>query len=123
MFAISNFYRLTRALAVTALVALASGCYAEADAEPAYVDATVPPVDVDVAPQYYYGGRTVFFANDHWYTRDHGRWVYYRHEPAELARRREMIRRSPRGPNRVIQREAPHRAASPRRARPARHVE
>ncbi|HEY4104105.1 MAG TPA: hypothetical protein VGM44_09445 [Polyangiaceae bacterium] len=104
-------------------MALASGCYAEADAEPAYVDATVAPVDVDVAPQYYYGGRTVYFVNDHWYTRDHGRWVYYRREPRELVRRREVIRRAPRAPNRVIQREAPHRAASPRRTTHARRVE
>ena len=88
-----------RALAVTTLVGLA-GCYAEAQTEPAYVDATVAPVDVDVAPSYVYEGRTVYYVQNHWYARDRGRWVYYRSEPEPLYRHRTSVQRAPRAPER-----------------------
>lgn len=107
-----------RALGATALMVLASACYAEADAEPAYVDATAAPVDVEVAPQYYYGGRTVYYVNDRWYARDRGRWVYYRTEPAPLARHRVEVQRAPRAPERRTQViERPRRAQAPRAER------
>ena len=96
-----------RALCVTALMALGSGCYAEADAEPVYVDATVAPVDIEMAPSYYYEGRTVYYVNDHWYARDRGHWVYYRSEPAPLARYRVQVQRAPRAPERVEVQRAP----------------
>ncbi|HWZ88785.1 MAG TPA: hypothetical protein VNW92_08040 [Polyangiaceae bacterium] len=114
---ISNLGSVARATGVTALMALASGCYAEADAEPAYVDATVAPVDVDVAPQYYYDGRTVYYVNDHWYARDHGRWVYYRSEPEPLARYRVQVQRAPRAPERTQVIERQRRAPAPRAER------
>jgi hypothetical protein len=123
---ISNLGLVVRAAGVTALVALASGCYAEADAEPAYVDATVAPVDVDTAPSYYYEGRNVYYVDNHWYARDRGHWVYYRTEPEPLARHRVEVRRAPRAPERaprVVQR--PRREEAPRaeQRREAPHAE
>jgi hypothetical protein len=94
------FAQLTRVLAVTALVALTPGCYAEADAEPVYVDTAMAPVEVEVAPTYYYEGRPVYYVHDHWYARDGARWMYYRTEPAPLARYRLNVQRAPRAPER-----------------------
>jgi hypothetical protein len=117
MFQISDLGLLARALGVTAVMALGAGCYAEADAEPAYVDATVAPVDVDVAPSYYYEGRTVYYVNDHWYARDRGCWVYYRNEPEPLARHRVEVQRAPRAPERVRAVQRPRREEAPRAER------
>ncbi len=95
------------------------GCYAEAGAEPAYVEATAAPVDVEVAPQYSYEGRTVYYVNDRWYARDRGNWVYYRSEPDTLYRYRTHVKEAPRAPD-YRQRQAPprHEIARPRREPP-----
>lgn len=119
----TRFRSVAHACAAAALLALASGCYAEAGAEPAYVEATAAPVNADVAPQYSYEGRTVYYVNDHWYARDRGRWVYYRTEPDTLYRHRTHVREAPRAPDRVYRRhEAPppprHEVARPRRQAP-----
>ena len=102
-----RFQAAVRALGAAALMALASGCYAEAGAEPAYVEADAAPVDIDVAPHYEYEGRTVYYVNDHWYARDRGRWVYYRNEPQPLYRQRSYVQSAPRAA-------APRREARPR---------
>ncbi len=75
---------------------LGTGCYAETGVEPAYVEASAAPVNVDVAPQYVYEGRTVYYVNDRWYARDRGNWVYYRKEPDYLYRRRTHVIEAPR---------------------------
>jgi len=36
----------------------------------------------------YFEGRPVYWYNDNWYYRDHGRWSYYRSEPRYLRERR-----------------------------------
>ncbi len=60
------------------------------------VDVTVDPTIViepsdeyiaTVAPVYY-EGRPVYYYNNYWYYRDHGRWRYYRTEPGFLRERR-----------------------------------
>jgi hypothetical protein len=84
------------ALGAATLMALASGCYADAGAEPEYVEASAAPVDIAVAPHYDYEGRTVYYSNDHWYAQDRGRWVYYRHEPQPLYRQRTHVQEAPR---------------------------
>lgn len=89
------------------MMALASGCYAEAGAEPEYVDASAAPVDIELAPHYQYGGRTVYYVNDHWYARDRGNWVYYRKEPQPLYRQRHYVQSAPRAAH-------PRREARPR---------
>src|SRR5438132_9511551 len=84
------------ALGAAAWVALASGCYVEAQADPEYVEAPAAPVDIELAPHYEYEGRTVYYANDRWYARDRGRWVYYRREPPPLYRQRNYVQSAPR---------------------------
>ena len=86
-----------RSLFVATLTAVSSGCYAETEAEPAYVDATVAPgVDVELYPQDVYDGHPVYYMNDHWYTRDRGRWDNSRPDPPALYRRRLHVARAPR---------------------------
>ena len=36
----------------------------------------------------YFEGRPVYWYNNNWYYRDHGRWSYYRTEPGYLRERR-----------------------------------
>jgi hypothetical protein len=100
----TRLHAFTVALTATTLVALCSGCYAEATVPPAYVEADAAPVDIEVAPHAYYEGRTVYYVNDHWYARDRGRWVYYRSEPAPLVRQRTHVERAPRAPDREQER-------------------
>jgi hypothetical protein len=83
------------AFGAATLMALASGCYADAGAEPEYVEVSAAPVDVAVAPHYVYEGRTVYYSHDRWYARDRGRWVYYRHEPQPLYRQRAHVQEAP----------------------------
>jgi len=110
---ISSLGLLARSLGLTALVLVASACYAGADVEPVYVDATVAPVDVEAAPQYYYEGRTVYYVNDHWYAHDGDRWVYYRTEPEPLVRHRVEMQGAPAAPQRapVVERRPREEAA------------
>lgn len=103
----NRLHVVAHALGAAALVALASGCYAEAQAEPEYVEAPAAPVDIEVAPHYEYEGRTVYYVNDRWYARDRGRWVYYRREPPPLYRQRGYVQSAPRAPG-------PPREARPR---------
>ncbi len=114
-----------RALGAAALMALASGCYAEAGAEPEYVEASAAPIDIEVAPHYEYEGRTVYYVNDHWYARDRGRWVYYRSEPQPLYRQRSYVQAAPRAPEpRRERREARPRVETRRNEAPrARRVQ
>jgi hypothetical protein len=114
------------ALGAATLMALASGCYADAGAEPEYVEASAP-VDIEVAPHYEYEGRTVYYSNDRWYAQDRGRWVYYRDEPQPLYRQRTHVAEAPRAreERRVAQprQEAPRareerRVAQPRQEAP-----
>jgi len=86
-------------------MALASGCYAEAGAQPtypAYVEAAAP-AELETAPQTFYEGRTVYFVKDRWYAQNRGRWVYYRHEPQMLRRQRMHAVRAPQAPEHVVQ--------------------
>ncbi len=59
------------------------------------VDVDVPTVVVEPPAAYiatvepeYYEGRPVYYYNNYWYYRDHGRWSYYRSEPMWLRERR-----------------------------------
>jgi hypothetical protein len=48
----SRFRWLAGALGAAAWMALGAGCYAETGVEPAYVEVSSAPANVDVAPQY-----------------------------------------------------------------------
>lgn len=72
---------------VAVLAGVSVGTVQSADAQ---VVVEVAPPDAYVAsvtPEYY-ENRPVYFYNNYWYYRDHGRWLYYRHEPAYLHGRR-----------------------------------
>lgn len=86
-------------LGAAALLALASGCYAEAGAEPVYVGSAAP-ARIETYPHYVYEGRTVYYVNDRWYAQDRGHWRYYRREPEPLYRQRVHVERAPRAPER-----------------------
>jgi hypothetical protein len=59
--------------------------------EPAYVEVTSVPVEIESGPWIVYEGRPHYLYHDHWYYRDHGRWRYHRHEPAILIEHRRRI--------------------------------
>jgi hypothetical protein len=71
-------------------------------AGPAEVDADVvydpqPPVDdIEDYPSVVYGGITVYYLGGRWYRHGERGWGYYRNEPPELGRQREMHDRDPR---------------------------
>ncbi|MFO0758763.1 MAG: hypothetical protein U0359_19890 [Byssovorax sp.] len=99
---------LPRAAALVALTWLAGGCYARAgvvaEAPEVETDADVvwverPPTNIEVYPHEVYAGTTVYLVDGRWYRRAGARWVVYRREPVELARRRAVHeqRREPRG--------------------------
>lgn len=109
------------------------GCVATLQAEPAYVEASPVPANIEIYPHTFYEGRTVYFVNDNWYYRDGPRWAYYRQEPAPLYQRRTYIQRAPPAaglysPAPAVQTERRSVARSPRNshelvAPPARHMQ
>lgn len=84
-------------MAAASLVILLAleGCVATLQAEPAYVEASTVPANIEIYPHTFYEGRTVYFVNDNWYYRDGPRWAYYRQEPAPLYQHRTYIQRAP----------------------------
>jgi len=135
------------ALLISAVLALGAGCqaeysggggvYAQAPSggeaaiavapAPVEVDADLvydaePPVDdIEEYPSVVYGGVTVYFVGGRWYRRGPRGWAYFRNEPPELGRQREMHDRDPRWaqarerPTRpgVAEPQAPERAQAP----------
>jgi hypothetical protein len=77
-----------------------TGCYAHGRADAVWVEADYPPAQIDVYPHTVYEGRVVYLVNDHWYTRERGRWVYYRVEPEPLYRQRLVVQKAPPAPPR-----------------------
>ena len=119
-------------IVLVALLSLAaplsvSGCVATLEAEPAYVEVSNVPSNIEIYPHEYYEGRTVYLVHDNWYYRDGTRWAYYRQEPAPLNRRRMYIQQAPpasRAPPSAAR--APVRVAPPARGqsvRGANHAE
>jgi hypothetical protein len=82
-----------------------AGCYATAE-PPAvgYADTTSAPVDIETYPSVVYEGQPVYFYGDHWWHRDGARWSYYRDEPAELHRQRDVVIHAPRRARPVVRR-------------------
>jgi hypothetical protein len=91
-----------------------TGCYAHASTEPVWVEADYTPARIEAYPHTVYEGRVVYLVNDHWYTRERGRWVYYRVEPEPLYRQRVVVQQAP---------PAPHRHAAPRVVRERRYYD
>lgn len=72
-----------------------AACTATVQEEPAYVEASDAPADIEVYPHTYYQGHTVYLVHNNWYYRDGSRWVYYRREPSPLYRQRTYVQRAP----------------------------
>lgn len=145
--------RLFSALLATAMAALAAGCEAgitgtaagpavdlqpQGGAPPVVVasadvdtdlvyDPNGPVDDIEGYPYVVYGGVNVYFVEGRWYRHGQGGWGYYRNEPPELGRQREMHdhdarwtrsaaaaqpRTAPERPG-VAERQGPERAAPP----------
>jgi len=66
---------------------LASVVPSTAQAQAITVEAPSPAFIATAQPEYF-EGRPVYYYNDSWYYRDHGRWSYYRTEPGYLHERR-----------------------------------
>ncbi len=86
-----------------------------------------PVDDIEGYPSVVYDGVTVYYVEGRWYRQGRGGWGYYRDEPRELGRQREMHDRDPRwarspeAPVRaeparpgVAERQAPEGAVRPR---------
>jgi hypothetical protein len=94
-----------RSLALLGIVGwalAATGCYASAGASTQvdYVEADYVPARVEAYPRYDYAGRPVYLVNGRWYYRRGPGWVYYRHEPPVLYRRRVHVYQAPPAPSR-----------------------
>jgi hypothetical protein len=90
-----------------ALAGAATGCYADEPQPVGYAETTAAPVDIDTYPSVMYLGQPVYFYGDHWWHRDGGRWSYYKTEPAELHKQRDVVARMPRRPRAPEVRETP----------------
>jgi hypothetical protein len=98
---------------------------ADLDAELVY-DPDGPVDDIEGYPFVVYGGANVYFVEGRWYRHGQGGWGYYRNEPPELGRQREMhqqdarwtrppappLRAAPASPG-VAERQGPERVAPP----------
>ena len=82
---------------LAAAVVTLGGCTATtyAEPEPAYVELTAAPVNIEPYPSTYYEGRTVYLVNNRWMYRDRGGWAYYRNEPPALYRQRTYVQQAP----------------------------
>ncbi len=68
-----------------ALVFAASSAQAQISIQ---VGVAPPSAYIATTQPEYYEGRPVYWYNNNWYYRDHGRWSYYRSEPGYLHERR-----------------------------------
>ena len=76
---------MSKALAL--VIAIALGSSTEARAQIAITFAP-PAAYIATSQPEYFEGRPVYWYNNNWYYRDHGRWSYYRREPVYLRDRR-----------------------------------
>lgn len=79
----------------TATVATAPPTVAADVAAEDVVTVEAAPADVYSYPHTEYNGRTVYYVNGRWYYPRDSRWYYYRHEPADLGRRRPYVQQAP----------------------------
>jgi|HubBroStandDraft_6_1064221.scaffolds.fasta_scaffold62855_2 hypothetical protein len=75
-------------MSLAILAAVSFGTAHEASAQVVEVEVAPPAAYIASVTPEYYENRPVYFYNNSWYYRDHGRWLYYRHEPGYLAGRR-----------------------------------
>lgn len=78
---------MTKAITLVITIAIALGSSTEARAQ-IVVTFAPPAAYIATSQPEYFGGRPVYWYNNSWYFRDHGRWSYYRQEPVYLRNRR-----------------------------------
>ena len=78
---------MSKALILVIAIAIAIGTSTEARAQ-IVVTIAPPAAYIATAQPEYFEGRPVYWYNNNWYYRDHGRWSYYRREPVYLRDRR-----------------------------------
>jgi len=73
-----------------ACAALSVSCHhARVDIEPvSAVEITSAPVGIEASPSVVYGGRLVYWYENHWYFREGDAWHYYVEEPRMLRHHR-----------------------------------
>jgi hypothetical protein len=83
---LQSFMKTVLVLAIPAAFALATPRVASAQVVEVVVEP--PAAFIATAAPEYFEGRPVYWYNNYWYYRDHGRWTYYRSEPGFLYGRR-----------------------------------
>jgi hypothetical protein len=78
---------LSRALLLVIPVVIVLGVPGETRAQ-IVVTISPPAAYIATSQPEYFEGRPVYYYNNNWYYRDHGRWSYYRREPVYLRDRR-----------------------------------
>ena len=84
---LQTFLKSTLFLAIPIAFALATPGQAHAQVV-AEVVVEPPAAFIATAAPEYFENRPVYWYNNYWYYRDHGRWTYYRTEPGWLRDRR-----------------------------------
>jgi hypothetical protein len=75
-------------LFVVVPLAIAIGRTEPARAQVVVVTVAPPAAYIATSQPEYFENRPVYWYNNNWYYRDHGRWLYYRREPDYLRERR-----------------------------------
>lgn len=78
---------ISKAVILAIALAIALGSSTEARAQ-IVVTIAPPAAYIATSQPEYFEGRPVYYYNNSWYYRDHGRWSYYRREPVYLRDRR-----------------------------------
>ena len=79
---------LSKVLILVIAIALGSSTKARAQI---VVTFAPPAAYIATSQPEYFEGRPVYWYNNNWYFRDHGRWTYYRREPVYLHGRRAHL--------------------------------
>jgi hypothetical protein len=95
---------MSKAITLVITIAIALGSSTEARAQ-IVVTFAPPAAYIATSQPEYFGGRPVYWYNNNWYFRDHGRWSYYRQEPAYLRARRGHWAQEHRGQRREVRNE------------------
>jgi hypothetical protein len=97
---------MSKAITLVIAIALALGSSTEARAQ-IVVTFAPPAAYIATSQPEYFGGRPVYWYNNNWYFRDHGRWSYYRQEPVYLSNRRAHWAQEHRGQRGDVRRDRP----------------
>lgn len=98
---------MSKVLTLVTALSLALGSSTEARAQ-VVVTIAPPAAYIATSQPEYFEGRPVYYYNNNWYYRDHGRWSYYRREPVYLRDRRAHWAPARRVEHHEVRREVRH---------------